>query len=1280
MRFFKRLEIQGFKSFANRTVIDFHTGVTVVVGPNGCGKSNVFDSIRWVLGEQSARSLRGSKMGDVLFNGSAAARPAAFSKVTLVLDNSQRHLPIDFDEVAIGRRLYRNGDSEYVLNGQVARLRDIAALLLDTGIGTDGYSVMEQGRVDAIINSRPLERRALFDEAAGIAKYKARKEEALNKLRRTEEDMLRVADLLGEVRSQTNRLQRQAQKAARARMLSEEQDLMERQLLARKWFQACLAGQAGEEAWVALGQRVERLRGELEQVQADEKTAQEAVEQAQRAFEQGQDDQGEIGLLVQELRGRLDVIEERIAGWNQRMEVLQREADAHAMERMAIVAADTGAEDQRRAHSIQMQELKTQLEQAQADFEQLRLSGDSSAQKVAALRTQANELSRLVMEATNRARTAELMADRAATERDLARMEFRELEDQKDTQGHNLRELEEAFKTTENARNEARESRKQIREKLHSLEQKLKEATARYEKVRRQRQDSATRHQALERLQDSHEGYFRGVKDVMLSAQAGRLSGIVGVAATLMEAKPDHEVAIETALGGQAQDIVVKTAEDGKAAIRFLKESKVGRATFLPLDLLDPREVPQALKNQVRGQMGVIGWAVDLVRYSAEVRLAIQYLLGGVLVVDQIDTAIRLQRQGVRTRLVTLDGELINPSGAMSGGSAKAAGLLPRTREIRELAEQLQQLRAEEERLSQQGQAMVQDHQQAKLDTEAAAQAEQEAEIKLAQVAKDLEVARRQAEDIEQRLERSQARAKTLAAEVDQHRERATTAQAEADSHQEKLSGLEAQLEEVAGQATEQQGAIDEAGKKLRDLELAVSAGAERARTLEERAANAQKDLARLEAAAKNRQGEVDKLQADLTGARENHQALLHQYEEAQEKARKLADSLVWDGQKREAAHLDLRRVHERIQALMRDYNQARNELHELEVRKAETGVQQEAIRLQVQERFQSEMDPFLRQALGDLEKGLTLGRKRVQLDDEVIDLETLAETMEMGAAGESSPEGDAQNQNLPPLPLPVEALKLFPPMEQISQRLGEIRRSLDSLGAVHSGAIEEWREARQRLVFLTNQEKDLREAKEHLSETIAKLDEASRELFLKAFTDIRDHFAQVFRRLFGGGRADLLLTEESGVLESGIDVVAMPPGKKLQHISLLSGGEKALTAVALLLAIFLHKPSPFCILDEIDAPLDDKNVERFKEVVREFSKTTQFIIITHNKQTMALADSLYGVTMQEQGVSRVVSVRLDQVDGSGRVRGEVLDQTMEPQPGDAQSEKAGSSSPVGAL
>jgi chromosome segregation protein len=1269
MRFFKRLEIHGFKSFANRTTIDFHSGVTVVVGPNGCGKSNVFDSIRWVLGEQSARSLRGARMGDVLFNGSAAARPASVAKVTLVLDNSQRHLPIDFDEVAIGRRLYRNGDSEYVLNGQTARLRDIAALLLDTGIGTDGYSVMEQGRVDAIINSRPLERRALLDEAAGIAKYKARKEEALHKLRRTEEDLLRVADVLAEVRTQVGRLQRQAQKAARARLLQDEQDQLERELLARRWFQARLAGTAGEDAWHALGRRVEALKEEQEKVQHDEVQAQINLAAAQAEFEAGQEEQIAKTREVQDAKGRLDVLEERIAGWKARLEALEREAAAQSIERMALSAADMGAESEREAHRIRLSEMEARLATAKLAFHDLRSSGDETAVRVAHLRTEVNSLARAQLEADNRSRTAALMADRAATERDLARQDARELTDQLDVDHGNLAVALRARDEAVGQRETIRSSRQKARETLQRLEAALKDATAQYEKVRRERQDAATRHQALERLQDSHEGYFRGVKDVMAAFQSGLLKGIVGVAATLIEARSEHEVAIETALGGQAQDIVVKTAEDGKAAIRFLKETKAGRATFLPIDHIDPRDPSVSLRSLAAGKKGVVGWAVDLVKFPAEIKPAVQYLLGGTLVVDAIDTGISLQRSGLRTRIVTLEGELLNPSGAMSGGTAKSAGLLPRTREIRELADKIVHLKAQEDRLSAEGQQMVAEHTQARQDYDQSTQAEQQAEIDVARTSKDWEVAKRQTEDVDIRRQRAVERAEILETEVVRHRQAAETEASQSGKLAMSISTLEKELQELSGAATEHQTAVDKAGQDLRELELSVTSGAERARSLEERAKVAQRDLARLETAAQTRARETADLQQQLEETDRRKKEALAYLQAAIEEDRALGEKLVWGGQRREALTLDLRRVHERMQALVRDHNEARNELHDLEVRRAETGVQQEAIRLQAQERFQSDVEPLVQNVLRDIEYRKSQKSKKAA-EEAPIDLERLARQRQIEQEARQTEEAranttlpDEENEDSPAvttpenisLPPPAEALARFPPIETLNQRLGEIRRGLENLGAVHSGAIDEWREASERLSFLTSQDNDLRQAKEHLSETIAKLDEASRDLFLKAFTEIRENFGKVFRRLFGGGRADLLLTEENGVLESGIDVAAMPPGKKLQHISLLSGGEKALTAVALLMAIFLRKPSPFCILDEIDAPLDDKNVERFKELVREFAETTQFIIITHNKQTMALADSIYGVTMQEQGVSRVVSVRLDQVDREGRITEERL-------------------------
>lgn len=1269
MQFFKRLEIHGFKSFANRTVIDFHPGVTVIVGPNGCGKSNVFDSIRWVLGEQSAKSLRGSRMGDVIFNGSGGQKAMGMAKVALTLNNANRHLPLDYDEVEISRRLFKTGESEYALNKQQCRLKDIILQFMDTGIGTDSYSVLEQGKVDAIINSRPLERRSIFDEAAGISKYKARKDEALNKLRRTEDDLVRLTDIINEVRRQSGKLQRQAQKAERYQALTAELKYLEMELLIRRFFQFQESSAASEEYYHQLSARVEKFRADIKAVEEEQTLFRSKVEEVQQSLEDNQALNFELNKELQETLGKIALLEQRQENNSERKQNLQQQIDDFTKNYQELVTARDENSVVLKAEEEELERLRIEQKEKQARYEALKGDADQSSEAMARLRQEISQKTRGRMEKENQISVARVMEEKLAEELSHGDTELQALKDQLDALETEFLEKQQKSEFSDQERDRLNREAAAAREDFRTKELDLYNSSTDLEQARRQAHETQSRHDALADLQESFEGYFRGVKEVMLAGKNKKLRGLIGVVTTLIEAKKEHETAIEVALGAQAQDIVTDTAEDAKAAIRWLKDNRIGRATFLPLDLIEGRENHHSL-NKVVGQKGVIGFATDLVKYNPRLQNVVKHLLGNVVVVQNLDVAVQLERQGIRTKFVTLEGEMVSASGAMTGGNMKVAGLLNRTREIKELADKHALLKAKEKELTDKVALLKTGVQQMRELSEKLARQAQAQEIEAARAKKDFETADHRVKDKAQQLAKVDQRRAGMEKDLAGHRLTQSEGAVILKVLTEEVEVLEKELAGIEVNATARQQEVADAARDANEVMVKLSTGTERVRHLTERVETAIREIKRLEETQDSKREEIARLEQEFVKAAEELEKLREESAGIRKHQEDLLGQITNENEQKESVQTDLRNIVERSQALHRDYNEAQNELHEVELKRREFILQLENIQIQAHEKFSYTLEEVVQRVLmpstvvekeeeeePENEEEISAEEDGEDADDEDFEDEDYDDDDEDSDDDESIESEEPQRREIPVFDInsmgeeaQENYMKLRKP-EEIAEFIRETRSSIDALGPVHIGAIDEYKTATERLDFLVNQENDLNEAKAVLAETISKIDETSQDLFTKAFTEIRANFEQVYRRLFGGGRADLILTEENGVLESGIDIVAQPPGKKPQHISLLSGGEKALTAVALLFAIFMRKPSPFCILDEIDAPLDDKNIERFKSLVQEFTDTTQFIVITHNKQTMQLANTIYGVTMEEQGVSRVVSIKLDEIDDNEVVK-----------------------------
>lgn len=1186
----KKLELFGFKSFADRTRFEFDSGITVIVGPNGCGKSNVVDAVKWVLGEQSAKSLRGREMADVIFAGSESRRSLGFAEATLTFDNAGGVLPIDVPEVEVARRLYRSGESEYLLNRRPCRLRDIRELFMDTGVGVDAYSLIEQGKVDVLLQSNPAERRVIFEEAAGISKYKAKRREAERKLARTEQNLLRLGDILEEVERRLRSVKYQAGKARNYLQYTERLRELRLDYALNQYHEhagAIAAHQA--EIQRLQDQRTERA-GALANAETDRAELEKALMELEDRARDAEGRLGEVrsGIATRESettfqRSRLEELEqgaERARRTIAEMTARHRDAEEAIEARRRDLAAVAGrtetqaqaverVEESLRSVADEVRALAGRLEHAKADLMDLAQAKSQRASRLAGLRMRLENL--------------EAQAEKLGRRREEIRTRLEELagrESELQTEQGNLREKLAARRQRLEARRKEAETKHR---ELETLGEQLASARQRASALE-------SRQELLEDLERRGEGIPAAVRK---ADEAIRESGASdrwrGMVADLIEVDVAHAVFIESALGPAEKLLVADLREDVLALATQLEGDLPGQVRFLALDAI--KEDAGRERGDLSAWSDAVGWATDYVRADESVRGAVAHLLGGTVVVRSLEAAVELARGPLRGhRFVTLAGNVLEADGTVAvGPPGPETSLISRRSELRnvqaehsEVAARIEGLEADRARGLEAIQQLDAEQQELRQEIYEGSMAEVEAEGQL----------RRLAETREQ-LEAEGPLVESETADLAEQREQV---QSEAD-------GVAAEVEDLQRRADDRQGAIEGLVAEQETL-------LERRGKLEEERTEARVQLAQL---------------------REKHAALKDQFAAA-ERDRVGAE----DGIRQARADLDEGR--QRIRETERTLLRLQSELSGLFLEKetAETEVRRVA-----EERHDR------RSALSKLtERARSLEAEVDALQEQVHARELEGRELETRREDLVQRIGDEFGVDL------VERYEGWQPedvdWDAVAEEIRELSGKVDRLGTVNLEAIEEQEALEARAEFLRKQNEDLGAARDALGSLIERINHESRQRFMATFEAVRGHFQELFRKLFGGGKADVFLEDAEDVLESGIEVVARPPGKQLQRISLLSGGEKTLTAVALLLAIFRARPSPFCILDEVDAALDEANIDRFTALIREFLDQSQFVIISHNKRTMSIADVLYGVTMQEPGVSRKVSVKFSELGEEG--------------------------------
>lgn len=1179
----KKLELYGFKSFAQRTEIVFDEGITGIVGPNGSGKSNIGDAVRWVLGEQSAKTLRGASMSDVIFNGTQKRKPLSYCEVSLVFDNDDHALAMEAAEVMVTRRVYRNGESEYYLNRTACRLKDVVDLFRDTGIGKEGYSIIGQGRIDEILSRKSEDRRQVFEEAAGIVKFKARKEEADKKLQRTLENLERVDDILDELTKRLKPLEEQSRNARVYLELSTElKDLDLNLFLIRSDRARARLSELESELLT-----VQTILADTESNLTDKTTrrdeTQNRIDQLEEAITKARTELMECAEHVHESQKKLSALQSRRETRSENRQRIVREQE-EAQERLAEIEKD----------HVRIQADVEKQHSLIADAEQILRATQEAAEKAQAKEKEADA----ALEAQKAAvidqmnRLSDVRNDKTRLNTMQAQMETRltEIEESGGALQEQEAALREALIAVEKQLKTENQHQQQCQEKLAQARQASDEADTAYanlradvEKQSADMQAAASRHNVLTEMTRDMEGYNMAVRRAMTYAKQRGLTGVKGVLAQLMTVPQTYETAIDMALGAAQQNIVTDTEETAKELINYLRQNRLGRATFLPMSAIRGKTLYGNERNALK-LPGCLGVASELVQCAPEYRGIVENLLGRTVIADNLDHGIPIMRAGNHAfRLVTLEGDVMHSGGSMTGGSAqsKVSNLLSRERELKELTAKLQTGRAELDKCRQELTQRQQTAQEKRQKVSDAVNALHQQEIAVA---------------------REQARRESVSADLNTHLQRMQeTEQARVQLHQ-SLENIRQQLETIEHQRTGAQGDQSAMEQKTIEMQNALV-------------------KARAEASAENDRLMVRTLQ--LSDLRHG----LSDLERDEAHAQQDQAQILREQERREQL------LHEMDELDAIDENDMKREEAESARRQKEQLRQESAAQAIEQRRSQAQSD--LRDILSDMEN-LHEAYNR--------DSEKLHKT-ELAKARIEGDQKNLQNRIWDTYKLTyagAEEFRRTPFDEKESdRRAAELQGQIRALGTVNVGAVEEYAETKARVDDLTAQQQDLKRAEMDLRELIERLLIQMRSTFVENFSKMQGYFAETFTRLFGGGHAELKLMDPDDPLNCGIEVNAQPPGKKLQLLSLLSGGERALTAIAILFAMLKLKPTPFCILDEIEAALDDANIGYYADYLKEYSKGTQFIVVTHRKGTMERCNSLFGVAMEEQGVSRMVSVSL---------------------------------------
>lgn len=1174
----KTLKIKGFKSFADPTTIQFGAGVTAVVGPNGSGKSNVIEAIRWVMGEQSAKSLRGGRMNDVIFSGTNDRKAMNQAEVTLTLDNSTGFLSIEADEVSISRRLGRDGTSDYFINKQNCRLKDVVELFMDSGLGKESFSVISQGQVESIFNSKPEDRRAIFEEAAGVFKYKVQKQEAEKKLDKAQDNLDRVEDILYELKAQAEPLEEQAKRAEIYLEKREQLVEVDTGLTVMKINRYKEELEAANEDMKQIESGLQQKRTQSEQVQQQQLALKENLKELKAQREVANSDILEIVQAVERTESDLALLEEKTkhkeAFLNEKKASIAKEETQQQMLREKIETVQA----QKRHAQSEANKITEQLHQAK---ERLTYLKDGADDRIEELRYEYVDLMQEKATLNNDVKTLESSVEKVTRQVQKNKNEHQEAVKELTSTEEKLARKEAELAEIQVELDELLQEFKQLKASIAQKEAKLAEQADAIEKNQRELEQVKAKRESLAQMTEHYAGYFAGVKAVMKNRR--QLSGVVGTVADLIQIPEQYLTAIDTSLGSSSQFIVVEQEKDGREAINFLKRAQSGRATFLPLTTIKPRHINHNALQSAEAVAGFVGVGSDLIDYEQQVSQIIENLLGNTLIAEDLKSANKIAKAvNYRYRVVSLDGNMMNAGGSMTGGGSKSnnSHIFTQKKELEDLRERQNVL---EEKLADKtsgDQSLKQEHQKLNEKAEKIKEIGEQKRYKEQDVAKDVKL-------LQDTTDRLRKQVKVLNYEQ-------TELLAEAEMLKKSLTETKQQQVVISEQ-------VDSVDEELTALKSAQDDSEQIQETL----------LAKMETLREQLSGHNEEVASTTATLKNFRQQLVSSQEEG------------------EALKEAIQRFETGEELLSED--QLQTQLQQQLAQKEEKQAQEKDLK-QAISAYETNLDD-LQTELDNLQEAVDkLVSQKNQIDVKLSRLDVNIDHQLAHLAEEYQ--------------VSYEDARLHPELElsfdQASARVKQLKQAIATLGHVNIDAIEEYQQLAERLEFLGGQQQDLLDAKAQLRQTMERMDQEVKIRFKEMFDQIKEQFSYVFPKLFKGGRAQLELTDPDNLLETGVEIIAQPPGKQLTSLSLLSGGERALTAISLLFAIIHVNPIPFCILDEAEAALDESNVYRFGKYLQSFETDTQFIVITHRKGTMEQADSLYGITMQERGVSKLVSIQLE--------------------------------------
>ena len=1184
----KALEIQGFKSFPEKTVIEFHKGVTAIIGPNGSGKSNVTDAIRWVLGEQSVKTLRGARMEDVIFTGTQSRRPMSYAEVTMIIDNNDSKLPLEYTEIQVTRRLYRSGESEYLLNKTACRLRDIAMLFMDTGLGRDGYSIVGQGRIDDILSHRSEDRRKIFEEASGIVKFKTRKDEAERKLQNTEQNLLRINDIINELETRLEPLAEQSAAARRYLALHDELKGTEIALMLdnidqnqQNLAEARLEIQLLQDDLNREANSLAALKEKNRQTSENLHILEDKIEQNQKAY-------NHVSTAISELNGQIALGEERIRQLTLRLETSAVE-EKDLMRSLGNLDEELAGRKKKEENLNRQQTIyRSQLEDAEKEMQDVLQTLDAAEKATEQMKERLDLLLERLFETRSLLTQTKGQTNLVESRRKTIATEQRDLISDRDRLNLLIEEAETQLRQIRQTAAKDDAERQSVADALDVARTEVDHLARKIDADKQILQNREYRHHTLTELERSYEGYGEAVRRLLHQAESDRDfgRGIRGTLGSLIRADKSCETAIETALGPAIQNIVTDTEATAARLIDHLKSTRSGRATFLPIASIQGRSLENNMLEKVKSLQGYVGLGSELVRFDSDLSNIIEFLLGRVVVAENLDNAVQMARKiNYGCRIVTLEGDVINPGGSMTGGYNRSTGtgVLSRARELTELQQDIDRLKktvSDDAKALPGLEEVLQDHGRRLADLDRLAI--DHSHLRIREESRLL--------SLQQDLAKTGARQEMLQAEDNQLSHQTSEIDSEITRIEQDIAGMEGEINAIRKTVSEQEGANRSEQARRDDLRETITDLRVSLNSIEESLQSASEMASRIE------------------------QERLSQTQRIARHQRDQADS-----------QNDIARIRDEIVGLMDLTAERQN---------AGTAIINEVRRLgEEKAMLESEQASFFDLLEQSTAKTSALQGEITRSEAKAGRYENLIDDIKNRLWEEYEMTADQATEFRRPLESRNEA----------ARRVSQLKNEMKQLGPVNISAIEENQAVQERYRFMTGQRDDIEASRHKLTEVIDELTEAMKAQFVEHFRLINENFKIVFSELFGGGIAELNLENEQDVLACGIEIKAQPPGKKLQNLMLLSGGERCLTAIALLFAILKLRPTPFCVLDEVEAALDDANVSRFTEYIRRYAEDAQFILVTHRKGTMEAADRLYGVTMQERGISRILSMQLSE-------------------------------------